>query len=417
MKSNYKRLGDYIHKVEKRNKDYKVTKLRGLSMTKEFRDTTSNIVGTDLSVYKVMSKWQFACDFMSVIRVHKFPVVLKTDDEPNLVSPAYPVFEVKDSKELYPEYLMMWFRRSEFDRFADFKCDSAIRGGFDWDALCDCMLPVPSIEKQLEIVKEYNTIQNRIKLNNRLITKLEETAQAIYKQWFVDFEFPDQNGKLYKSNGGEMVFCEELEKEIPEGWRSLPISEFCDVTFSKRIYQAEYSATGIPFYRSKEIILKKMGLNISNELYISNNRYMELINKFGAISEGDILLTAVGTIGVSYLITSKDNFYFKDGNLFWFKNFKKIGFNSMIYEWMQMKVFNETLEKITFGSTQKVITTTAVYLLNHVCPDDGVLNKFNLLVKSIHQNIESSRNYLSFMNELNDLLLSKMTKVESEILL
>lgn len=118
---------------------------------------------------------------------------------------------------------------------------------------------------------------------------------------------------------------------------------------------------------------------------------------------------------MSYLITSKDNFYFKDGNLFWFKNFKKIGFNSMIYEWMQMKVFKETLEKITFGSTQKVITTTAVYLLNHVCPDDGVLNKFNLLVKSIHQNIESSRNYLSFMNELNDLLLSKMTKVESEI--
>lgn len=170
MKSTYKRLGDYIHKVEKRNKDYKVTKLRGLSMTKEFRDTTSNIVGTDLSVYKVMSKWQFACDFMSVIRVHKFPVVLKTDDEPNLVSPAYPVFEVKNPKELNPEYLMMWFRRSEFDRYADFKCDSAIRGGFDWEELCDCMLPIPSIEKQKHIVNEYNIIQNHIRLNNQMIT-------------------------------------------------------------------------------------------------------------------------------------------------------------------------------------------------------------------------------------------------------
>jgi type I restriction enzyme S subunit len=153
MKSSYKRLGDYIHKVENRNKDSKITELRGLSMTKEFRETTSNTVGTDMSVYKVMSKGQFACDFMSVIRVHKFPVVLKTDDIPNLVSPAYPVFEVNDNNKLLPEYLMMWFRRSEFDRYADFKCDSAIRGGFDWDALCDCYLPIPSPEKQREIVK------------------------------------------------------------------------------------------------------------------------------------------------------------------------------------------------------------------------------------------------------------------------
>ena len=84
----------------------------------------------------------------------------------------------------------MVLEKWEFDRYADFKCDSAIRGGFDWDALCDCMLPIPSIEKQQELVREYNTIQNRIALNNQLISKLEETAQAIYKQWFVDFEFP-----------------------------------------------------------------------------------------------------------------------------------------------------------------------------------------------------------------------------------
>jgi type I restriction enzyme, S subunit len=97
MKSHYKRLGDYIHKIENRNTDLKVDKLLGLSMTKEFRESTSNIVGTDMSVYKVMSKWQFACDFMSVIRVYKLPVVLKTDDEPILVSPAYSVFEVKNT--------------------------------------------------------------------------------------------------------------------------------------------------------------------------------------------------------------------------------------------------------------------------------------------------------------------------------
>jgi type I restriction enzyme S subunit len=92
MKSNYKPIGKYIQRVEHRNRDLKVTRLLGLSMTKEFRETTSNIVGTDMSVYRVMCKYQFACDFMSPIRVNKLPVVLKLDDEPNLVSPAYPVF-------------------------------------------------------------------------------------------------------------------------------------------------------------------------------------------------------------------------------------------------------------------------------------------------------------------------------------
>lgn len=129
MRSNYRRIGDFIKKVDNRNSDLKVSKLLGLSMTKEFRETTSNIIGTDMSVYKIMTKYQFACDFMSPIRVNKLPVVLKMDDEPNIVSPAYPVFEVIDRNTLDPQFLMMWFRRSEFDRYATFKCDAAIRGG------------------------------------------------------------------------------------------------------------------------------------------------------------------------------------------------------------------------------------------------------------------------------------------------
>jgi len=224
MRSNYKPIGNYIKKVENRNRDLKVTRLLGLSMNKEFRETTSNIVGTDMSVYKVMSKYQFACDFMSPIRVNKLPVVLKLDDEPNLVSPAYPVFEIRDRNELDPEYLMMWFRRPEFDRYATFKCDAAIRGGYEWTELCETLIPVPSITKQREIVKEYNTIQNRIALNQQLIQKLEETAQAIYREWFVEFEFPNENGKPYKSNGGEMVWSEEMDKEIPKGWHYKEIS-------------------------------------------------------------------------------------------------------------------------------------------------------------------------------------------------
>ena len=249
MRKNYQTIGNFIQKVEHRNTDLKVTNLLGLSMTKEFRETTSNIVGTDMSVYRVMSKYQFACDFMSPIRVNKLPVVLKLDDKPNLVSPAYPVFEIKDKKELDPEYLMMWFRRSEFDRYATFKCDAAIRGGYDWEALCETLIPVPSPSKQKEIVKEYNTIVNRINLHKQLIQKLEETAQAIYKQWFVDFEFPGENGLPYKSNGGEMV--ESELGEIPKGWEWKEISSICEITSSKRVFEYEYKNEGIPFYRGK----------------------------------------------------------------------------------------------------------------------------------------------------------------------
>ena len=137
MRKDYKRLGDYIRKVDKRNKDLEVLNLQGLSMTKEFRKSTSNIVGTDLSKYKIVMQGQFCCDFMSVIRVHKLPVVLKNLSEDVIISPAYVVFEVEDKNLLLPEYLMMWFRRPEFDRYADFRCDSSIRGGFQWEELCE----------------------------------------------------------------------------------------------------------------------------------------------------------------------------------------------------------------------------------------------------------------------------------------
>ncbi len=222
---SYKILGDYIRKVDNKNKDMKVLNLQGLSMTKEFRKSTSNIVGTDLSKYKIVKQGQFCCDFMSVIRVHKLPVVLNNLGEDVIISPAYIVFEVIDKNLLLPEYLMLWFRRTEFDRYADFRCDSSIRGGFQWEELCEVELPVPSIEKQREIVAQYQAVENKIKVNEQICEKLEATAQTLYKQWFVDFEFPNEEGQPYKSSGGKMVWNEELEKEIPEGWEVKSLGE------------------------------------------------------------------------------------------------------------------------------------------------------------------------------------------------
>ncbi|MFT5666090.1 MAG: type I restriction enzyme S subunit [Vicingaceae bacterium] len=407
---SYKRLGDYIQPVNIRNNDLGVTTLLGVSIRKILMPSIANTIGTNMKTYKIIKQNQFAYGPVTSRNGDKISIALLEEHETAIVSQAYTVFEVKDEQEVLPEYLMMWFRRPEFDRFTRFKSHGSAREVFDWEELCDTQLPIPSIEKQRQIVAEYNTVTNRINLNNQLNQKLEATSQALYKHWFVDFEFPNQDGKPYKSSGGEMVFNEELEKGIPVGFSLLPISNFCDVTFSKRIYQSEYTNSGIPFYRSKEIILKKKGVPLRNEIYIKLDRYVELSEKFGGISKGDILLTAVGTIGISYLITKSDKFYFKDGNLFWFKNFKTEGYNHLIYEWMQTKSFEEKLEEITFGSTQKVITTKAVYLLNHISPNLDTLKKYNFLVGKIYCQMENLRNQSHFLNETKSLLLSKMTQ-------
>jgi len=223
MKSNYKRIGKYIRLVDERNEHLKVKTLLGLSISKAFIPSVANIIGTDMANYKIIRKNQFACSTMQVRRDGKMPVALLKDFDEAIISPAYPVFEVIDPTELLPEYLMMWMTRSEFDREACFYAIGGVRGSLEWEDFCDMQLPIPHPDKQRELVKEYNTIANRINLNNQLIQKLEETAQAIYKQWFVDFEFPDENGRPYKSSGGEMVWCEELGKEVPLGWEYLNI--------------------------------------------------------------------------------------------------------------------------------------------------------------------------------------------------
>ena len=230
MQSNYKRLGDYIKVVKEKNIDLKASKLLGINIDKFFMPSVANVIGTDMSNYKIVKKGQFACNRMHVGRDYRIPISLSKEDEPFMVSPAYDVFEIIDTKVLLPQYLMMWFSRKEFDRNTWFHTDADVRGGLPWNAFCDLKLPIPSIDAQSEIVCEYNVIRNRISLNNQLICKLEETAQAIYKQWFVDFEFPNDNGKPYKSNGGKMVWCTELEKEIPEGWRFTNLLEYSELS-------------------------------------------------------------------------------------------------------------------------------------------------------------------------------------------
>ncbi len=218
MRTNFKPLGNYIRLDDERNKDLEDLPLMGLSVSKVFFPTIANLVVTDMTTYKIVYKNQFTYIADTSIRGDKIAIALNESYDKMLASHAYTPFEVKDTNELDPEYLLMWFRRPEFDRYARFKSHGNTREIFDWAEMCNTLMPIPSITKQREIVKEYNTVVNRIKLNQQLIQKLVETALAIYKQWFVNFEFPDVNSLPYKSHGREMEFNKELEKEIPKGW-------------------------------------------------------------------------------------------------------------------------------------------------------------------------------------------------------
>ncbi len=410
MKSNYKRLGDYIQELKVRNTEEKAEQLLGINIDKFFMPSVANVVGTDMSVYKIVKKNQFACNRMHVGRDYRLPISMSKSDEEFMVSPAYDVFEIKDTKVLNPEFLMMWFTRREFDRNAWFYTDADVRGGLPWKSFCDMQLPIPHPDKQKEIVKEYNVIQNRIALNQQLIQKLEETAQAIYKAWFVDFEFPDETGKPYKSNGGVMIDSEF--GEIPKGWSWKEISSISEITSSKRIFENEYKNEGVPFYRGKEITLKKSGEIISEPIYISRERYAEIIKSYGKPVEGDILMTAVGTIGSTYMV-SDEEFYFKDGNVVWFKNFIKKGANYFLYDFMQSDKFNSLLDEITIGSTQNAITITTFGQQKIVFPDDRILDDYINISHKLNNALSNKKEQLLAMNSLKNLLLSKLATMEN----
>jgi len=168
MKSNYDELGNHIQLVDRRNKDMLSDNVLGISIDKYFMPSVANVIGTDLSKYKLIQKNNFACNPMHVGRDERLPIALYEDEEPAIVSPAYFMFEIKPDSILLPEFLMMWFRRPEFDRACWFKTDGSVRGGIAWDEICRLEIPVLSVERQLEIINSYKVISERIALKQKI---------------------------------------------------------------------------------------------------------------------------------------------------------------------------------------------------------------------------------------------------------
>ena len=183
MKEGYRLLGDFIRQVDVRNTDGKEENLLGVSVQKMFIPSIANTVGTDFTKYKVVKRGQFTYIPDTSRRGDKIGIALLTDYDEGLVSNIYTVFEVKDENELLPEYLMLWFSRPEFDRYARFKSHGSVREIMDWDEMCKVELPVPSIDKQRSIVKAYNTITDRIELKRKINDNLAAQMRAYFKEY------------------------------------------------------------------------------------------------------------------------------------------------------------------------------------------------------------------------------------------
>ena len=400
MRSNYKKIGDSIQLVDERNKGLKVKQLLGLSISKQFIPSVANIIGTDMENYKIIRKNQFACSTMQVRRDKKMPVALLQEVDEAIISQAYPIFEVRDEKELLPEYLMMWFTRSEFDREACFNAVGGVRGSLEWEDFTDMQLPIPSITKQREIVKEYNVIQNRIALNQKLIQKLEETAQAIYKQWFVDFEFPDENGKPYKNNGGALVQSEL--GEIPIGWDFKNIGNYVKL-MQGFVMNATTThlvkETGLPLLRITDL------LNDTVQYYID-----EKVDKKNIASKEDIIISRTGQVGLvfrnkigvvynnCFKIAPKDDKLDKE-YLYWFL--------------CQTNTFNSMVELASGSSAQFDLTHTAFNTLPIILPSNSIQKRFRIIAQPINNHHDLLYNENKILKELKDLLLSKLATLEN----
>ena len=380
MKSNYKRIGAYIRPLKVKNTDLKAKELLGINIDKFFMPSVANVVGTDLSKYKVVEKNQFACNRMHVGRDYRIPIACADKDEPFMVSPAYDVFEIKDTKVLNPEFLMMWFSRKEFDRNAWFYTDADVRGGLPWKSFCDMQLPIPHPDKQREIVKEYNTIQNRINLNQQLIQKLEETAQAIYREWFV-----------------EGVDLENL----PEGWSVGNLTNIA--TYLNGLAMQKFPSTTdtyLPVLKIRELTQGYFDLNTDKGSLDTPKEYV--------IENGDVIFSWSGTLKVDIWTGGKGAL-----NQHLFKVYSKKYPKWFYYLWTKFHL-NEFI-RIAAGKATSLGHIKREHLVEAqvLIPPKDELEKMTIIMNPLLDKLELKQFENQKLTELKELLLSKLATVEN----
>ena len=387
MKSNYEPLGKHIQLVDYRNSEEVTSTVLGISIDKEFMPSVANVIGTDLSRYKLISKGLFACNPMHVGRDERLPIALYEKASPAIVSPAYFMFEIIDHDILNEEYLMMWFRRPEFDRICWLHTDGSVRGGITWDDICRLELPIPPIEKQLEIVNSYKAVTERIALKQKINDNLEETAQSLFQEQFAAF---------YNEN------------ELPDGYSIATLDSLCSIKGGKRLPadgELLDTPTVHPYIRVRDL---------------GSNRYVCLTNQFQYIDEethsaisryivntNDIVISIVGTIGlIGKIHTSLNNANLTE-NCVKLANIHTVTPDYLYYTLCYKKQIKE-IELLTVGAVQSKLPMYNIQSMKILVPPAEVIEDFQHKFDIFNEQIEANTIEIQRLYELQSVLLAKL---------
>lgn len=382
MKEGYRLLGDFIQPVDERNRDLKVDYLLGVSISKQFIPSIANIVGTDLSSYKIVRTGQFAYGPVTSRNGEKISIALLQDKD-CIISSSYTVFEVTDNERLDPEYLMLWFSRPEFDRYTRYMSHGSVREIFDWDELCKVELPVPSIEKQRGIVKAYNTITDRIELKRKINDNLDSTMQAIYKNYFVDFT-------PFKSE----PTCATKLGEIPASWSVCKFCDLCDLLNGRAYSQEELLDSG------KYRVLRVGNFFTKNSWYYSD---MELEdNKY--CYPDDLLFCWSASFGLYIWNDVKTIYHYH----IWKIDFSKTAPYYREYIFLYLKQELNKLSKEGHGSVMAHLTKSGVENLDIVSPPEEIIKQFHNSIIPFIEHKKLVEKEVQQLTELRESILSKM---------
>ncbi|GGG14668.1 restriction endonuclease subunit S [Pontibacter amylolyticus] len=309
------------------------------------------------------------------------------------VARAVGVLPISDS---FDKEWIFWFLKSpQAQNFVHGQATTSVQATLNLKELQELQIAYPDEKYRKKASEILSALDDKIELNRRMNQTLEQMAQTLFRQYFVD--------------GID-------EENLPEGWAKKSLGQLVDITSSKRIFLNEYVPEGIPFYRGKEIIqLNKTGI-ISTELFITEEKFETIKAKFGVPKEGDILLTSVGTIGVPYLVNKDDVFYFKDGNITWVKSYLDHVGPVYLYQWLISEEGQSSIDNITIGSTQKAVTIQSLKSMQVIVPPkelhDSVCNQLQALRDKINHNIKEIRALI----QTRDSLLPKLMSGEIDVM-
>ena len=395
MKSNYEPLGKHIQLVDYRNSEEVTSTVLGISIDKEFMPSVANVIGTDLSRYKLISKGLFACNPMHVGRDERLPIALYEKDSPAIVSPAYFMFEIIDRDVLNEEYLMMWFHRPEFDRECWFMTDGSVRGGITWDDLCRIKLPVPSYARQCEIVRSYRAITDRIALKRAENDNLEATIQAAFDKAFHDagVSLPET---IIKQN------------KVPQGWTDATVGDFASVQtgpFGSQLHNEDYVESGTPIITVEHMDGKYIA---HRNLPLVSQNDVDRLRKYD-LHTGDIVFSRVGSVDRAVMVSQHEDGWLFSGRCLRVRPYDP-NTGSYFLWWFNQPVIRQLVTASAVGATMPSINTSILNSIRIVFPQKDIVTQFckmaDGLIEIIATNLEEIRK-LNDAREYIQLSLSR----------